>query len=523
MKDKMRLLCMAVMALAGMALAGCQKEETMIVGDGVHFSTTVRMAGGGTKALDAAGHKTFAVGDQIAVVYTNTSGTTVKAVSAALTESNIHNSGKAADFSVELTDPDRTQDVTYIYPAAMANADGSVNYSALATQNGTLASLAAGLDLCTYTGSWSGGGLPSNVQLVNQLAICKLTLKQGATNLNGSITRLHIGDGTNGYYIERTASADPIWVAMRPVSSSQWLTFHAVGGSNKYEKELTGKTLAAGNIYPVSVGTTQLWQGALFGTFAVSASDTVHFSQGNLQIYKVAQGMSSARFAEHQYDFVGAGPANTTIVEEFSGYSYIPTPGTAFDLFGWSGDEYSNYGMHNSTDYQYYRGNFKEWGNRSIGNGGGEHQWRTLSIGEWGYLFYDRTDHNDKYFFADIYADGYKSGVVLLPEHWTLPDGCSTTTYTLDQWAKMEFAGAVFLPAGGERDSTNVGGDNAVGFYWSSSGSGNDAHRLYFWETYSSSFELGLEYSRGRYWGSSVRLVRNLNYYWEDPDDPWSF
>lgn len=80
------LLCMAVMALAGMALAGCQKEETMIVGDGVHFSATVRMAGGGTKALDAAGHKTFAVGDQIAVVYTNTSGTTVKAVSAALTQ-----------------------------------------------------------------------------------------------------------------------------------------------------------------------------------------------------------------------------------------------------------------------------------------------------------------------------------------------------------------------------------------------------------------------------------------------------
>lgn len=249
MKHKMRLFCMAALAFAVVTLAGCQKEETLIGGgDGVHYTTTIKIAGGGTKALDASGHKTFAAGDRIAVVYTNTSGNTVKAVSAALTAEDIQNSGKAANFSVELENPDTDEEVTYIYPASMANSDGSVNYNALANQNGTLASLAAGLDLCTYTGSWSGGSLPTNVQLVNQLAIGKFTIKNGSTNLNGSITKLYIGDGTNGYYIERSASADPIWVAMRPVSSDQWLTFHAIGGSNKYEKELTGKTRRATSI-----------------------------------------------------------------------------------------------------------------------------------------------------------------------------------------------------------------------------------------------------------------------------------
>lgn len=252
MKNMMKYFSLAVLALTVTVLAGCQKDETL-TGDGVHFTATVKMAGGGTKALAANGHKTFAVGDQIAVVYKNTSGATVKAVSAALTPSDIKNNGKAANFSVELTDPDRSLNVTYIYPASMAKDDGSVNYDALATQNGTRATLSSSLDLCTYSGSWSGGSLPTNVTMTNQLAICKFAvLNSSETVINNTITNLIISDGTHTYTVNRSASIDSIWVAMHPVTSGN-IAIIASDGTNFYEKSFSGKTLTAGHIHPIAM------------------------------------------------------------------------------------------------------------------------------------------------------------------------------------------------------------------------------------------------------------------------------
>lgn len=55
-------------------------------------------------------------------------------------------------------------------------------------------------------------------------------------------------------------------------------------------------------------------------------------------------------------------------------------------------------------------------------------------------------------------------GYVLLPDEWELPEGMSfvprandwkTNTYTISQWRVMEQAGAVFLPATGERGGTS--------------------------------------------------------------------
>ena len=44
----------------------------------------------------------------------------------------------------------------------MANADGTVNYDALSTQDGTEETLYSTLDLATYTGAWtSGTSLPA--------------------------------------------------------------------------------------------------------------------------------------------------------------------------------------------------------------------------------------------------------------------------------------------------------------------------------------------------------------------------
>ena len=79
--------------------------------------------------------QTFAVGGQIAIIYKNTSNESVKVVTDALTAADISNEGKTATINVSIDDADKTQGVTYIYPAAMANYDGTINYD-FTNQNG---------------------------------------------------------------------------------------------------------------------------------------------------------------------------------------------------------------------------------------------------------------------------------------------------------------------------------------------------------------------------------------------------
>lgn len=93
-----KYLSMAALALVGAMTMGCGKmdeilpnEENNGKSDVVTLTATVGFQQ--TKALTSAGVKTFAAGEQIALVYQNTGGTTVKAVSAALTAGNITSDG----------------------------------------------------------------------------------------------------------------------------------------------------------------------------------------------------------------------------------------------------------------------------------------------------------------------------------------------------------------------------------------------------------------------------------------------
>jgi len=250
---------MAALALVGVVMTGCTNDDNIIdepqqpAKNVVTLTTTVSLDGGAqTRALTSGGVKTFAVGEQIALVYKNTSDATVKAVSTALTASDIASGGKSATFTFELADPDRTKNVTYIYPAVMAKADGTVNYSALDAQDGTLATLSSTLDLATYSAAWNGTSLPT-ATLANQLAILALTLKNstGSSDLTSTITGVTVSDGTYSYAVTRSAAAGPIYVAILPTTSAN-IDVTATDGTTNYTKSLTGKTYAAGNGYSVS-------------------------------------------------------------------------------------------------------------------------------------------------------------------------------------------------------------------------------------------------------------------------------
>ncbi len=261
MKQTMKYLSIAALVAVGAIMMGCnkldivteqtQQEEEPVISNTVTLTTTVSLDAA-TKALTSGGVKTFAVAEQMALVYKNTSGTTVKAVSAALTAGDIASGSKSATFTFELTDPDRSENVTYIYPAAMANSDGTVNYDALATQNGTLATLSSSLDLATKTSAWNAGSLPA-ATLENQLAILALTLKNstGSSDITSSITGLTLSDGTKTYNVTREAVAGPIYVAIYPTADAT-IMVTATDGTKNYTKTLTGKTYAKGNGYSVS-------------------------------------------------------------------------------------------------------------------------------------------------------------------------------------------------------------------------------------------------------------------------------
>ena len=253
----MKILSIAALALVGAVMIGCSSDDSIIeeqqsvnTNKTETLTTTISMdAGAATRALTSSGVKTFAAGETMAVIYKNTSGNTVKAVSEALQNGDITNSGKLATFTFTLEDPDKTQNVTYVYPAAMANSDGTINYAALNSQNGTLATLASNLDLATYNGAWDGASLPTGT-LTNQLAILALTLKDSeSTDVTSTITRVLLSDGTNSYSVTRSAAAGPIYVAIRPTSSAN-ISLMAQG-SKVYKKSLTSKTYAASNGYPL--------------------------------------------------------------------------------------------------------------------------------------------------------------------------------------------------------------------------------------------------------------------------------
>lgn len=259
----MKFLSIATLALVVAMMTGCSGDDDSIGGNTqqpeeqgniVTLTTTVSMAGGdATRALSPDGKKTFAVGDKIAVIYRNTNGETKKAESEALTVDNITDEGKSASFTVTLESPNKSRNVTYIYPAAMAKDDGSENYDALAMQDGTLTSLGNTLDLCTNSGPWDGDKLPV-LTLVNQLAICAYTLKNesGADEITGDITGMTISDGTNNYVVTRSAAVGPIYVAIRPVSETN-IEITANSGSKYYTKKLGLKTYDSGNGYSISL------------------------------------------------------------------------------------------------------------------------------------------------------------------------------------------------------------------------------------------------------------------------------
>ena len=252
-------------------------------------------------------------------------------------------------------------------------------------------------------------------------------------------------------------------------------------------------------------------EGALSGTFSVSAERKVVFSQGNLQ-YQPST--NTWRLAEHQYDLVGdvlvgnvyterGNCSNTMIDAKYAGW---------IDLFGWGT---GNKPLSVSENLKEYTA-FHDWGEVVISNGGGKNAgWRTLDWEEWLYLFLNRPNAAQLRGQATV---NYMHGYIFLPDDWVKPtrvqftpeaNDWTTNTYVGVLWDQMQKACAVFLPASGYRSGKEVTLANRFGFYWSSSLfndlQSGDARDFYFTEN-----KVGPRDHEKRYLAMSVRLVMDV-------------
>ncbi len=263
--------------------------------------------------------------------------------------------------------------------------------------------------------------------------------------------------------------------------------------------------------------------------FSINAGGTkVFFSKGNLQYDKSTETWS---FMEHQWSTVecdgqdvGDDYANQNIVSLFgwgtSGHDYRTPAGTAYAYQPWNTvEQYSDYGPLGGV-----LGGQSDWGCNTIeGAGSG---WRTLTSEEWNTLLGNDNlvpVRQNKWGLATI--DGTHCGLVLLPDDWTLPDGITFTAgatggyasnaYSIAQWQAMEAAGAVFLPAAGQRAGTSVTslyGTDPFGCYWSATPGGWNHPSMNVWCLYFDNAQVDAQYGGWmRDNGFPVRLVRAAN------------
>lgn len=281
---------MAALAMVGMMMTGCSNDDNFaqepqpeVTNKGMTMTTTISLDdGAATRALNpTTGVKTFAEGDQVAVIYyVGYIGhddmwhvATHKSVSNALAAGDISNGGKTATITVTLDQHhgDSDEDCVYsdfriIYPAAMAgdigentpHTDdyGTLNFAALLTQDGTPDWIASH-DLATFDGQLNGTSFPDNITLENRLAVMAYTLKDadGTNDLTSTITGMVIKGGPNFITVTREAAEGPIYVAMIPVDG-QDIEYIATGGTTNYTKSVSSKTYAAGNIYNLGLRMT---------------------------------------------------------------------------------------------------------------------------------------------------------------------------------------------------------------------------------------------------------------------------
>ena len=581
---KKLLFCLLILALLAIA---CQKLENNVPLNGDEMAPAVKMItetisgshGVSTKATIADADASFkwSVGDSLAVHVSN--GNSYKYV---VTSKGADAAAASANFEVTY-EPGYSRDAFAIYPSTIVSADAA-NYgqsgdSLDVTLPGSysLAQVSGETTPCPMIADNTG----TNWTFYQLCGLLRLTVnsippstKRLEINFNGknvagkfAIPNPVKGDGTSTIALENASGSNSSVITI--TNSGQ--TFYSGWGDGK----VFNIPLPAGTYGDITVtaynalseGDTVLTmtrpfsytasnqygtkRTASFPVFSINSSRTkrVIFAPGNLQATTTNLGEKwTWSFAEHQYDCLRSGGANTKI----SGNKTVSENGTV-DLFCCSTvDNY--YGItndDNNTHASNFSGDFVDWGTLDITHKGVTYPsgyWKMLTISteansDLGYMMRHRLTGvtvnsiaNARFTQATINSDGTPvNGVIIFPDYYAGPTESTSditwgdkinsygsnpwpswggTSCTCEGWRVLESAGCAFLPAAGYRRGQTFYSDynlygtsfldtwelNGTRYYW---------HVFHFLST-SSQYNTYWDKRYLRTWATAIRLAHEV-------------
>lgn len=422
-----RIFSMLVLAII---LAACNSNDAIIENpaqpndDLVHFSGTISLDGLGTRTVltETVADQTITVdwkvGDKINMCQSDTRYGTAEVKSLSGTSAYIVGTLTSgfdinSNFDLKYLGDSEGKDFNTVLQDRYWNQKGTVgNLSAYDWREG---SAKLKLDGSNYV-------IDGTVKLAAQMAIWKLTLTDGTNPLNMSNTGKTLKVFYDGVQVAGSknnfagGSTNIVYLAV-PTASSKTIKIEYTDGTFTYVYQKSGVSIAASKYYQSTV----TLNGMLSKQFSVGSSKKVWFANGNLQKVNGAW-----RFAAHQYDYYGESQSDSQR-----------------DLFA-----FNNYSSPS-----------------------GDASWYALSLAEWDYLLNSRSvtnslSANARYTLATL-GGSYK-GMIVFPDVYNHPaeatvsgspvyDAASdyTATIALADWAKMEKAGAMFLPAAGYYSKAN--------------------------------------------------------------------
>ena len=415
---------------------------------------------------------------------------------------------------------------------------------------------------------------------VSKTADCTVTVKMLASVTVDGLTSVIQGSTTTlsatAYDNASTEFPDAIitWTSLDPSvavvdATTGVVTGVAAGTARIYCTAQYGNRTVTSSNFSVTVVAPKIFRVAA----GSGSGKRVYFSPGNLQYCAVGTHSVSGggteqgvfRFAEHQYDFVGDDRTGNVIANGVKCDNALTSSSYSgwIDLFGWGTSGYDNYYPYlrstNNLDYHplIESGEMSsdspewDWGyHNAIVNGSSvdpARTWRTMSEDEWMYVLNTRSAStvngvaNARYARAKLF--GSIMGIILFPDTYTHPSGVALPTYINDNsdiedimssvnrysaedWAKMETAGCVFLPAAGYRDDRydngKIGLVNFSGSYMTSTANLSTYwtgaqkygyYRVFYSDSHvqpNNDEELNVN-AAWFFYGSSVRLVKNVN------------
>lgn len=454
-----------------------------------------------------------------------------------ITQTDVDQTGAGRKFTVGSSYPDVALDLSSQGDDIPFMVFGSAAFTAEAVSNLSVDFNFATSVISTYASGLLSGGSVAGATIIKVNTAGSLHIKDLTVSAStpGRISRT-VSAGINAAGQVLFDIAVPKCDALPAGSSPRMIEIAVSSTDHKvYFATFTGgQAIDYGKAYSVMAESSLAYADAidngLTHYFSSRFDQKLRFSKGNLYYSGSAWG-----FEEKQYYFRTYSD-DTHDGGKCDASGYNASTGTAdgdWGLFGWSTDlspDECHYGKSTSTDDNDYSGKFKDWGKNAI-SGSPADTWRTLSNDEWKWIVTTGDNPvpgsncrrssmvggtaNARFMKCTVAG---VPGFLLFPDYFVWPTDENapeestaikvnddyadfSISYSDAQFNTLEAAGAVFFPAAGQRNGTEVSAIGVSGLYWSSSSDHYDKPSCY---RFAFSEFFGVPHS-----GYAVRLVTN--------------